>query len=56
LGLVIVGAVAMAIATFLPLNEAVGVFSMIRSNTLIQSGGWTLIALAVTLGSVAVVA
>jgi serine/threonine protein kinase, bacterial len=47
LGLVIVGAFAMAIAAFLPLDEPTGVFRMVRDNTLIQRGGWILIALAV---------
>ena len=48
LGLVLVGAAVMAIATFLPLNEPAGVFSMIKDNTLIQRGGWWLIVLAVS--------
>ena len=47
LGLVIVGAFAMAIAAFLPLDEPTGVFRVVRENTLIQHGGWMLIALAV---------
>lgn len=47
LGLVIVGAAAMAIAAFLPLVEPIGIFPMVRDNSLIQHGGWTLIALAV---------
>lgn len=47
LGLVIVGALAMALAAFLPLDEPTGLFGMVRDNTLIQHGGWTLIALAV---------
>ena len=47
LGLVIVGAAAMAIAVFLPLLEPTGIFHMVQDNTLIQHGGWPLVALAV---------
>ena len=46
LGLIIVGAVALAISTFLPLVEPMGTFRMVEHNTLIQRGGWLLIALA----------
>ena len=46
LGLIIVGAVIMAISTFLPLVEPTGTFRMVEHNTLIQRGGWLLIALA----------
>ena len=46
LGLVLVGAVAMAISAFLPLVEPTGTFRIIQHNTLIQRGGWMLIALA----------
>ena len=48
LGLVvaIIGATTMAISTFLPLTEPVDVFGSARSNTLIQHGGWWLIAAA----------
>ena len=46
LGLIIVGAVIMAISTFLPLVEPTGRFRMVEHNTLIQRGGWLLIALA----------
>jgi ribosomal protein S27AE len=46
LGLVIVGAFAMAIAAFLPLDQPIGVLRMVQDNTLIQHGGWLLIALA----------
>jgi hypothetical protein len=46
LGLVIVGAVALAISTFLPLVEPTGTFRMVEHNTLIHRGGWMLIALA----------
>lgn len=46
LGLIIVGSLAMAIATFLPFNEPIGIHR-IQHNTLVQSGsGWILIALA----------
>ena len=47
LGLVIVGAIAMAVAAFLPLAEPTGAFRLVRENTLIQHGGWMLIAVAV---------
>ena len=46
LGLIIVGAVALAISTFLPLVEPTGTFRTVEHNTLIQRGGWMLIALA----------
>jgi len=46
LGLIVVGAVAMAISTFLPLVEPTGTFRMVEHNTLIQRGGWMFIALA----------
>jgi hypothetical protein len=45
-GLVMVGAAAIAIAAFLPLDQPTGVFRMVEDNTLIQHGGWWLIALA----------
>jgi Uncharacterised protein family UPF0547 len=44
---VIVGALALALAAFLPLDQATGLFSRVQDNTLIQHGGWALIALAV---------
>jgi hypothetical protein len=47
LGLVVIGALAMAIAAFLPLDEPTGAFSTVRDNTLVQHGGWALIGLAV---------
>lgn len=47
LGLLVVGATAMAIAAFLPLNEPTGVFRAVEHNTLIQRGGWMLIVLAI---------
>jgi hypothetical protein len=46
LGLIIVGAVTIAISAFLPLVEPTGVFRRVEHNTLIQHGGWMLIALA----------
>jgi len=46
LGLVIVGAAALAISTFLPLVEPVSALRMVEHNSLIQHGGWPLIALA----------
>ncbi|MCA2273608.1 zinc ribbon domain-containing protein [Mycobacterium intracellulare] len=46
LGLVLVGAFAMAVSTFLPLDQPTGVFRMVEDNTLIQHGGWMLIGLA----------
>ena len=45
LGLVLLGSLAMVIATFLPLNQS-GTYRRIEDNTLIQNGGWMLIALA----------
>lgn len=47
LGLLIVGALAVAIAAFLPLDEPTGAFRMVEDNTLIQHGGWLLIVFAV---------
>ncbi len=46
LGLVIVGAAALAISTFLPLVQAVSALRMVENNTLIQHDGWIFIALA----------
>jgi hypothetical protein len=48
LGLVlaIIGTTAMAISTFLPLTKPVDVFGTVRSTTLIEHGGWWLIAAA----------
>jgi hypothetical protein len=46
LGLVLVGAAAMALSTFLPLDEPGG-FQMVTHNTLIQHDGWMLIAVAI---------
>jgi hypothetical protein len=47
LGMILVGAATMTLATFLPLDEPTGLFRMVRDNTLIQSGGWLLIAVAI---------
>lgn len=44
--LLILGSLAMVVATFLPLNESAK-FGRIEQNTLIQHGGWMLIALAI---------
>jgi hypothetical protein len=49
LGLVIGGAVAVAIAAFLPLYEAAGTFSSVAQNTFIQHGGWLLIGGAIAI-------
>ncbi|PIB79644.1 zinc ribbon domain-containing protein [Mycobacterium celatum] len=46
LGLVMVGAFAIAVAAFLPLDEPTGIFRRVEDNTLIQHGGWMLVALA----------
>ena len=47
LGLIILGAIAMAIAAFLPFAEPIGPFARVMNNTLIQhGGGWLLIAAA----------
>jgi hypothetical protein len=46
LGLIIVGAIAMAISAFLPLVEPIDSFRRVEDNTLIQHGGWILIGLA----------
>ncbi|WP_165606426.1 zinc ribbon domain-containing protein [Mycolicibacterium celeriflavum] len=47
LGLVVVGAAALAISVFLPLTERTGVFSMVQNNSLIQHGGWILLLFAI---------
>jgi hypothetical protein len=46
LGLVVVGAAALAIAAFLPLVQPVEAFPMVEDNTLIQHGGWVFLACA----------
>ncbi len=51
LGLVIVGSAALALAAFLPLDEAAGPFGRVEQNTLIQHGGWQLILLAVAIAA-----
>jgi hypothetical protein len=38
------GGVALAVSTLLPLDEPSGTFATVQSNTLIQHGGWFLIA------------
>jgi hypothetical protein len=51
LGLTIVGALGIAIATFLPFNEPVGLHR-IEHNTLIQNGtGWILVILALVIAA-----
>jgi Uncharacterised protein family UPF0547 len=47
LGLVLVGAAALAIAAFLPLDEPSNSLRMVQDNTLIQHGHWGIIGLAV---------
>ena len=47
LGLILVGATAMAVSAFLPLVEPTSTFSEVADNTPIQHGGWLLVALAV---------
>lgn len=50
LGLVIIGAVVMAISAFLPLDEPTGALRMVSENTLIQQhSGWILIGAAVAI-------
>ncbi len=51
LGLVIVGPAALALAAFLPLDEAAGPFGRVEQNTLIQHGGWQLIVLAIAIAA-----
>jgi len=47
-GLIVVGAIAVAIAAFLPFDEPTTPFGRVKDNTLIQSNhGWLLIALVV---------
>jgi hypothetical protein len=50
LGLVIVGAVAIAVASFLPICEPPGPLSVVSDNTFIENGSWLLILLAVLIG------
>lgn len=47
LGLVVVGATALAISVFLPLTERAGIFSLVQNNSLIQHGGWILLIFAI---------
>jgi hypothetical protein len=49
LGLVLVGAAAVAVATFLPFDEPTGPFSVVRQNTLIQLGSWWFLVLAIAI-------
>jgi hypothetical protein len=49
LGLVIVGAGALAIAAFLPFVQPADSFRMVEDNTLIQNGGWWLIVFAIAI-------
>jgi hypothetical protein len=51
LGLVMLGAIAIAIAAFLPLDEPTGAFATVQSNTLIQHGGWALVSLGLGVAS-----
>jgi uncharacterized membrane protein YidH (DUF202 family) len=51
LGLVMIGAAVMAIATFLPLYEPAGLFRMIQENSLIQHGGWLVIVAAIAIAA-----
>lgn len=46
LGLVLVGAAALSISTFLPFVQPVSALRTVESNTLIQHGGWVLVVLA----------
>ena len=51
LGLVIIGSLAMAVATFLPFDEPVG-FHRVEDNTLMQNGsGWILLVLALLIAA-----
>jgi hypothetical protein len=51
LALVIIGSLAMAVATFLPFHEAVG-FHRIEKNTMMQNGsGWILVVLALVIAA-----
>lgn len=49
LGLVVVGAAALAISTFLPLDQPVNALRMVHDNTLIQHGGWALLGCALAI-------
>jgi hypothetical protein len=46
LGLVVVGAAALAISVFLPLVQPTNALRMVEDNTLIQHGGWVFLACA----------
>lgn len=49
LGIVVAGAVLVAVSTFLPLCEAAGPFNRVQQNTLIQHDGWMYLVGAVAL-------
>jgi predicted RNA-binding Zn-ribbon protein involved in translation (DUF1610 family) len=50
-GLVLVGAALLAVSTFLPLDEATGLFRFVQQNTLIQHDGWLVIIGALALAA-----
>lgn len=50
LGLVVVGAAALAISVFLPLVQPVSALRMVEDNTLIQNGGWGWVQIGAALG------
>lgn len=50
LGLVIVGAAALAISVFLPFVQPVSALRMVEDNTLIQNGGWGWVLIGAALG------
>ena len=49
LGLVLVGAGALAISVFLPLVQPLAALQMVEDNTLIQHGGWGFVAVALVI-------
>lgn len=49
LGLLLVGAAAMGLSAFLPLDEPTSAFRLVEDNTLIQHGGWQLIIAAIAI-------
>lgn len=51
LGLLLVGAMAMGLSVFLPLDEPVSAFRVVEDNTLIQHGGWQLIVAAIAIAA-----
>jgi predicted Zn finger-like uncharacterized protein len=52
-GLILVGAVMVAVSTFLPLVEPTGLLRFVQQNTLIQHGGWFYLVGAVGLAGAA---